>query len=97
MAESHIRALQYILENGPNFLHINIGTGKGTSVLELINTFQDINKVKVPYVFGKRREGDFGSVVADSSLAKNLLSWVPQKNLEDMCRDGWRWFKNQRT
>ena len=94
LAESHIRALKYISENKPNFLNLNIGTGKGTSVLELINTFEDINKVKIPYVFGQRREGDFGSVVADNSLSRNLLNWVPQKNLEDMCRDGWKWFKN---
>ena len=94
LAESHIRALKYISENRPNFLNLNIGTGKGTSVLELINTFENINGVKVPYVFGQRREGDFGSVVADNSLAKTLLNWEPQKNLEDMCRDGWDWFKN---
>jgi len=96
LAEGHIRALQYISENKSIFLNLNIGTGKGTSVLELINTFEDINKVKIPYVFGQRREGDFGTVVADNSLAKNLLNWLPKKNLEDMCRDGWQWFKNSR-
>ena len=94
LAESHIRALEYLSENKPNFLNLNIGTGKGTSVLELINTFEIINGVKLPYVFGRRREGDFGSVVADNNLAKNLLDWTPQKNLEDMCRDGWNWYKN---
>ncbi len=96
LAKSHIRALQYISENKPNFLNLNIGTGKGTSVIELINTFEDINKVKIPYVFGPRRKGDFGSVIADNSLSKNLLNWVPQKNLEDMCKDGWQWFTNER-
>lgn len=94
LAESHIRALQYVAENKPNFLNLNIGTGKGTSILELINTFEEINKVKIPYVFGQRREGDFGCVVADNSLSRNLLNWAPQKNLEDMCRDGWKWFEN---
>ena len=94
LAESHIKALQYISENKPNFLNLNIGTGKGTSVLELINTFEDVNKVKIPYVFGQRREGDFGCVIADNSLSRDLLNWVPEKNLEDMCRDGWQWFKN---
>jgi UDP-glucose 4-epimerase len=96
LAESHIRALKYISDSRPNFLNLNIGTGKGTSVLELINTFENINSVKVPYVFGQRREGDFGCVIADNSLAKTLLNWSPQKNLEDMCRDGWDWFKNSR-
>ena len=60
----------------------------------MINTIENINGLKVPYVFGQRREGDFGFVVADNSLAKTLLNWEPQKNLEDMCRDGWDWFKN---
>ena len=94
LAESHIRALEYISETSNNFLKLNIGTGKGTSVLELINTFQEINKVKIPYVFGKRRKGDIASVIADNKLAKNTLNWTPQKDLEDMCRDGWHWFIN---
>ena len=94
LAESHIRALEYISETSNNFLKLNIGTGKGTSVLELINTFQEINKVKIPYVFGKRRKGDIASVIADNKLAKNILNWTPQKDLEDMCRDGWNWFIN---
>lgn len=94
LAESHIRALEYISETSNNFLNLNIGTGKGTSVLELINTFQEINKVKIPYVFGKRRKGDIASVIADNKLAKNILNWTPQKDLEDMCRDGWHWFIN---
>ena len=69
---------------------------EATRVIELINTFEDINKVKIPYVFGPRRKGDFGSVIADNSLSKNLLNWVPKKNLEDMCKDGWQWFTNER-
>ena len=60
LAESHIRALNYISENRPNFLNLNIGTGKGTSVLELINTFENINGLKVPYVFGQRRKEILG-------------------------------------
>ncbi len=95
LAESHVRALNYISESKSDFLNLNIGTGKGTSVLELINTFEEINKVKIPYVYGPRRQGDFGSIVADNNLAKNKLNWIPQKNLEDMCRDGWRWFINK--
>lgn len=94
LARSHIKALQYISDNKPNFLNLNIGTGKGTSVLELIKTFEDVNKVKIPYVFGQRREGDFGCVIADNGLSRNLLKWVPEKNLEDMCRDGWQWYRN---
>lgn len=94
LAESHIRALEYILENRPNFLNLNIGTGKGTSVLELINTFEEINQVRIPYVYGHRREGDLESVIADNKLAKEILNWTPQKDLADMCRDGWNWVRN---
>ncbi len=94
LAVSHSRALEHISENKPIFLNLNIGTGVGTSVLELINIFEEINKVKVPYVYGERRKGDFGSVVADNSLARKILNWTPQKSLEDMCKDGWRWFIN---
>ena len=92
LAESHIRALKYISENKPNFLNLILHIKD--YVLELINTFENINKVKIPYVFGQRREGDLGCVVADNRLSRDLLNWSPQKSLEDMCRDGWRWFKN---
>ena len=94
LAASHSKALEHLSENRSIFLNLNIGTGIGTSVLELINIFEEINKVNVPYVYGKRREGDFGSVVADNSLARKILNWTPQKNLEDMCKDGWNWYIN---
>ena len=73
------------------FLNINIGTGYGTTVLELIRTFEKTNNLKIPFEYGQRREGDFGYVVADNSFAKTILSWKPKKDLKDMCRDGWKW------
>ena len=62
--------------------------------MELIKTFENSNKVEVPYVYAKRRLGDVSYAVADNSLAKDVLDWIPQKNLSEMCVDGWRWQTN---
>ena len=91
LAEGHLLALDYLLKEKPQILTLNLGTGKGTSVLELITTFEKVNNVKVPFAFDKRRSGDNASVVADNSLAMSILKWVPKKTMEDICRDGWRW------
>ena len=95
LAEGHIKALEFLFENKPNIINMNLGTGKGSSVLELINTFQNVNNVKIPYVFNSRRSGDVASLVANNSLAKKLLKWEPNRSLSQMCKDGWKWqFKN---
>ena len=91
LAEGHIKALEYLENNEPQFLNLNLGTGKGTSVLGLIKIFENVNKVKINYEFTKRRKGDYGIVIADNSLAKSLLKWTPKRSLEDMCVDGWKW------
>ena len=93
VSEGHVKVLEYLLENKTQFLSLNIGTGKGTSVLELIKTFEDINQVKVPYEFSDRREGDFKKVVADNSLCISVLKWEPSLSVHEMCRDGWKWKK----
>ena len=84
----------YFSSSGPKFLNINLGTGKGTSVLELIKTFERINKVKVPLIFSERRDGDSAKVVADTSLAKSLIKFSPKRNISEMCKDGWKWYLN---
>ena len=94
LAEGHIKALEYLENNEPQTLNLNIGTGKGTSVLGLIRIFENVNKVKINYEFTNRRKGDYGTVIADNSLAKSLLKWTPKRSLEDMCQDGWNWKKN---
>ncbi|MBO8242361.1 UDP-glucose 4-epimerase GalE [Prochlorococcus marinus XMU1410] len=91
LAEGHLLTLDYILKENPQILTLNLGTGKGTSVLEFINTFETVNKVKVPFSFVERRQGDNAFVVADNSLAKSILNWIPNRNIKDMCRDGWNW------
>ena len=95
LAESHIRALEFLNNNSATFLNLNVGTGKGTSVLELIKTFEETNQISVPFIYGDRRKGDFGNVVADNTLSKEMLSWSPKKTIKDMCKDGWNWFSSR--
>ena len=91
LAEGHICAMEKLNNFESKILNINLGTGKGTSVLELVEIFENINKVKVPYVFTNRRKGDYPIVVANNELAKKELHWLPKRNIGDMCRDGWNW------
>ena len=91
VAEGHIKTFEYLLNNNAQFLNLNIGTGKGTSVLELVNTFEQINNLKVPFKFSERRKGDLKKVIADSSLSFSLLGWRPKRSTKEMCRDGWKW------
>ena len=79
------------IKNKPQILSMNLGTGSGTSVLELISVFEKINGVKIPYHFSKRREGDNAFVVADNNLAKSILNWEPRMSIQEMCRDGYLW------
>ncbi len=89
IASGHLKALKFLNENNPQIINLNLGTGKGTSVIELIKTFEKVNKVNIPYSFSDRREGDKGFVVADNKMALSILEWKPEKNLEEMCIDGW--------
>ena len=97
LAKSHLKGLEYLDNKPAGFLNLNIGTGCGTTVLELIRTFEKTNNLKIPFEFGERRKGDFGYVVADNSLAKATLSWKPKKDLRDMCKDGWNWILKSNT
>ena len=91
LAEGHIIALEYLFKSKPKIINLNLGTGKGTSVLELINTFEKVNNINIPYVFSNKRVGDSPYVVADNALATRELNWSPKRDLQDMCRDGWKW------
>ena len=91
VADSHKFALEYLFNNKPQCLNLNIGTGKGTSVLELVKVFEKTNKCEIPYLFETKRSGDLASVIADNQLAKKKLKWSPQRDIVDMCRDGWLW------
>ncbi len=91
LAEAHVKSFEFLFCNQPNYLCINIGTGKGTSVLQLINTFKQVNKVDIKFSYTSRRDGDLSRVIADNSKAKKILDWLPVRDLSDMCRDGWKW------
>ena len=91
VAEGHVATLDYLSKNNPNIISLNLGTGRGYSVLELIKKFEEVNNVIIPFKFVSRRKGDNEYVVADNKLAINLLDWKPKKSIEDMCIDGWRW------
>ena len=91
LAEGHFSALNFLSKEKPQILTINLGTGQGTSVLELIKTFQTTNNVKIPYSFVERRAGDNASVVADNCLAKSILNWKPTRNIKEICINGWNW------
>ncbi|MFP4457697.1 MAG: UDP-glucose 4-epimerase GalE [Clostridia bacterium] len=92
VAEGHVAAL----ENLKSGVHTyNLGTGKGTSVLELINAFEKENMVKVPYDIVGRREGDLAESFADVNKAKSELGWVAKRNVNDMVKDTWRYEKNK--
>ena len=95
LAEGHIAAFEFISKNPPQIINVNLGTGKGYSVLELINTFQNVNEIEIPYEYTCRRDGDNEYVVADNSLAISLLDWRPKLSINEMCKDGWEWGKNK--
>ncbi len=90
LADGHVAALDYLYREG-GMLTVNLGTGHGVSVLEMLNTFEAVNHCKVPYRIAPRRPGDIARCWADTSLANHLLGWSAQRSLEDMCRDAWRW------
>lgn len=90
LAEGHVAAL----ENSKPGVHIyNLGTGRGTSVLEFIETFERVNNIKIPYKIVPRRLGDVAYSYADVSKAKRELKWAAKRNLEHMCRDAWNFEK----
>ena len=90
LAKGHVKAIEQ-LENNNGVYVYNLGTGRGTSVLELITTFEKVNQVKVPYKIVGRRVGDIAECYAGVEKARKELGWIAEKNVEDMCRDTWRW------
>jgi len=90
LAKGHLSALQKC-EKETGLFTVNLGTGIGYSVLQMIHTFESVNGVIVPYDIVERRGGDVAACFADINLAKTLLGWEAEIGLEDMCRDSWNW------
>lgn len=93
LAKAHLAALEHL--NHPNeYKAYNIGTGKGTSVLEVIDAFKKAADKDIPYKIVARRPGDIATCYADSSLANQELGWQAKKSIEQACVDAWRWQSN---
>ena len=93
LALGHVKAVRWALNN-TGCEEINLGTGKGTTVLELRAAFERASGIEIPYVIDPRRPGDPDEVYADASKAKELLGWTAQRGIDEMCEDTWRWQKN---
>jgi UDP-glucose 4-epimerase len=98
LAQGHVAALNYLegqintgKRDSVGFLPINLGTGKGTSVLELVTAFSKVSGQSIPYQFADRRAGDIASCYASADKAKNLLEWQAKLSITEMCQDSWRW------
>lgn len=97
LADAHIKALEYLNDKEFSTNEVfNIGTGKGTSVMEIINAFEDSTGKKINYKIGNRRKGDVDSTFADNKKALNKLSWSPKYSLEKALESAWNWEKNYR-
>jgi UDP-glucose 4-epimerase len=89
LAQAHVLALDRLGDqDGPRVL--NLGTGRGLSVLELVKTFEEVCGVSVPYTVTARRPGDVASLVADTSLARTVWGWQTSRDDKDLLRDAWR-------
>ena len=93
LAIGHVRAMEKIKEN-PGLKIYNLGTGKGSSVLDIVKAFEAANGIKIPYVIKARRAGDIATCYADASLAEKELHWKAERDLKKMCEDSWRFQKN---
>lgn len=90
LASAHVTAVNYLLENR-GCVTLNLGTGKGYSVLDLVRSFEQVSGRPIPYEVVERRPGDVAAVWADPSEAERVLGWHAELDLQQMCEDAWRW------
>lgn len=94
LAEGHIAALEHALKV-PGVQAVNLGTGSGTSVLELVRAFEQVSRKKIPYIITNRRPGDIASCYADTKKAELLYGWKAKRGILKMCEDGWNYAKQR--
>ena len=90
LAKGHVKAIDYSGEHKGVEI-VNLGTGTGYSVLDIVKAFEKVNNLKIPYVIKPRRPGDIAKCYANAEKAARVLGWKAEKNLEDMCYDSWNW------
>ncbi len=90
LAKGHVKAIEYS-ENHLGVEIVNLGTGTGYSVLDIVKAFERASGVTIPYVIKPRRPGDIAECYADASKAEKVLGWVAEMGLDEMCRDSWNW------
>jgi len=90
LADGHVKALN-IIDSLKDVMTINLGTGRGYSVLEMVKSFEKVVGKPIPYHIAPRRSGDIAICYADSTYAKEILGWTAKKTLDEMCQDSWRW------
>lgn len=93
LVDAHSKALEYLDNNNGNFL-FNLGTGMGTTVLEVIQSFEKVTGEKLEYEIAPRRDGDVVFSTCDASKVKESLGWQAQKTLDEMINSMWKWYKN---
>ena len=96
LAKGHASAIEYAAAHKGTEI-INLGSGHGSSVLEIVKTFERVNGVEIPYVIAPRRAGDLAEFYADAQKAERLLGWKTRKTLDDMCRDSWNFIVKSRA
>lgn len=90
LALAHALAVEHITANDVS-VTVNLGTGNGTTVLELVRAFEAATGREIPVNIAPRRAGDVASYYANPALAEKLFGWKAERGVEDMCRDSWRW------
>lgn len=90
LAKGHVKAIEYLFQKKQS-LTVNLGAGKGYSVLDLVKSFEKASGQKIPYKIEARRPGDIAAFYADASLAEKMLGWRVEYDLDAMCRDSWHW------
>ncbi len=90
LADAHVRAVEYLLKGGDS-VALNLGTGTGTTVKELLGAIEDVSKRPFPVEYVGRREGDSHTLVANNDKARDVLGWAPQYDLSQIIQSAWNW------
>lgn len=99
IAHAHVLALEKLFDSSitSKYSVINLGTGLGVSVKQMVEAFERVNKIKLAHVYGPRRAGDSVAIYADNQLAKEVLGWTPKHDLDSMMRTAWKWEQQLNT